>query len=204
MRGEVRFDMPAPFVRPDNIGKIAAKSRPNRPGDTAMVEEVQRGRGDWERPRRWDRRAHGPRYRYARPGFRHHHGGYYYSSPWWTGPAIGFGLSLPGLSFGLTAPYAHSGLPAAHVQWCMNRYRTYNPVDQFVLRAGRRPGPLPQPVLVRVIHRSQGPSGPWLPAANRWPEGAPALPTLTAAGRRLIKSFDPMPPHPAAFLVCGG
>jgi hypothetical protein len=105
------------------------------PGDTAMVEEVRRHRAD--RPRRWDRRAHGPRYRYARPGFRHHHGGYYYSSPWWTGPAIGFGLTFPGVTFGLTAPYGHAGLPSAHVHWCMNRYRTYNPTTNlFYARVG--------------------------------------------------------------------
>jgi hypothetical protein len=106
------------------------------PGDTVMVEEVHR-RHRADRPRRWDRRAHGPRYRSARPGFRHHHRGYYYSSPWWTGPAIGFGLSLPGITFGLTAPYARSGLPTAHVQWCMNRYRTYNPATNlFYARVG--------------------------------------------------------------------
>jgi hypothetical protein len=105
------------------------------PGDTAMVEEVQRRRGD--RVHRYDRSRHGPRYRTVRPGYRHYYGGYYYSSPWWHGPGFGFGITVPGFSFGLTAPGV--GLPAAHVQWCMNRYRTYDPAtDTYIPRVGQR------------------------------------------------------------------
>ncbi|MFW6076749.1 MAG: BA14K family protein, partial [Hyphomicrobiales bacterium] len=99
------------------------------PGETAgMVEQVQhRGerrarRGD--RVRRYDRRRHGPRYSHRRSGFPHFHGGYYYSSPWWTGPSIGFGVTVPSITLGLGGGYdGHS----AHVQWCLNRYRTYDP-----------------------------------------------------------------------------
>ncbi len=101
------------------------------PGDTAMVEEVRRhNRAD--RQRRWDRRYHGPRYRSPRAGFRHRHGGFYYAHPWWLGPGISFGLTVPGVSLGL-------GLPSAHVQWCMNRYRTYDPgSDTYFPRVGVR------------------------------------------------------------------
>ena len=104
-------------------------------GDTAAVETVQYSRRD-RRARRYDRRHHGPRYRHARPGFRHHYGGRYYSSPWWDGPSIGFGFSLPGVTLGLTPGYGGS---SAHVQWCMNRYRTYDPAtDTYIPRVGER------------------------------------------------------------------
>ena len=103
------------------------------PGDTAVVEKVQRSRRD-RRARRYDRRHHGPRYRYARPGFRHHFGGHYYSSPWWSGPSIGFGFSLPGVALGLSPGYGGS---SGHVEWCMNRYRTYDPrTDMYIPRVG--------------------------------------------------------------------
>lgn len=88
------------------------------------------------RVRRYDRRYHGSRYRYARPGFRHYYGGHYYSSPWWYGPSIGFGFTIPDVTLGLTPGYGGS---SAHVQWCMNRYRTYDPAtDTYIPRVGER------------------------------------------------------------------
>lgn len=102
------------------------------PGQTALVEEVQDRRyrevrrGD-RRARRYDRRHHGPRYSYRRPGFRHYHGGYYYSSPWWVGPSIGFALTVPGVTLGL------GGGGSAHVEWCLNRYRSYDPSSDTFL-----------------------------------------------------------------------
>jgi hypothetical protein len=105
------------------------------PGDTAVVEKVHRSRRD-RQVRRYDRRYHGPRYSYARPGFRHYYGGHYYSSPWWYGPSIGFGFTVPGVTLGLTPGYGGS---SAHVQWCMNRYRTYDPrTDTYIPRVGER------------------------------------------------------------------
>jgi hypothetical protein len=99
------------------------------PGETAMVEEVQRRRG--ERSRRYDRRRHGSRHRHRRPGFHYYYGGYYYAHPWWLAPGIGVTVPV------YPAPGLH--LPAAHVQWCMNRYRTYDPAtDTYVPRVGVR------------------------------------------------------------------
>jgi hypothetical protein len=90
------------------------------PGVTTMIEQVQRRSGD--RANRYDSRRHGSRHRQARSGYRHHHGGYYYASPWWlAAPAIGFGLGL-----GLVAPQVVSPVHSAHVQWCFNRFRSYN------------------------------------------------------------------------------
>ncbi len=110
------------------------------PAEAGMVEEVHRRgerrvrRGD--RVRRYDRRRHGPRYSYRRPGFNHYYSGYYYGSPWWVGPSIGFGITLPGVTLGLGGGY---GGRSAHVQWCLNRYRTYDPsTDTYIPRVGQR------------------------------------------------------------------
>ena len=101
---------------------------------TTMIEEVQsRGerhvrRGDSrrhsrsERRRHYDRHRHGPRYSHRRPGFHHYYGGYWYAAPWWVGPGIGFGITVPGVALG-----------SAHVQWCLNRYRSYDPASDSFL-----------------------------------------------------------------------
>ncbi len=70
---------------------------------------------------RWNRRYHGPRYRYRRPGFTFYFDGYYYSRPWWQ---------------------ERRGPPrydrAQHVSWCLSRYRSYNAdTDTFLGYDGR-------------------------------------------------------------------
>jgi hypothetical protein len=118
------------------------------PAEAQIVEEVQRRgerhvrRGDHRRysrrdgRRHYDRHRHGPRYSYRRPGFHHYYGGHYYSSPWWVGPSIGFGITVPGVALGLGGGYGGS---SAHVQWCLNRYRTYDPsTDTYIPRVGER------------------------------------------------------------------
>lgn len=108
------------------------------PGQTAQVELVQERRyrqarrGDRQarrgedHVRRYDRRRHGPRYTYRRPGFGNYYGGYYYSSPWWVGPSIGFAVTVPSVTLGL-------GGGSAHVEWCLNRYRSYDPASDTFL-----------------------------------------------------------------------
>ena len=65
----------------------------------------------------YNRGRHGPRYGYRYGNYRHYYGGYWYAYPWWLGAAA------------VTAPYY--GRPSygggAHVEWCLNRYRSYNP-----------------------------------------------------------------------------
>jgi hypothetical protein len=103
------------------------------PADTTVVEEVRKHRRHHRRERRYDRHRHGHRYRHRRPGFDFHYGGYYYASPWWVGPGIGIGVTVPVYP---VAPTLH--LPPAHVQWCM-RYRTYDPAtDTFYPEIGVR------------------------------------------------------------------
>ena len=56
---------------------------------------------------------------------RHFHRGYYYETPWWTLPLIVGG--------GIAADRAYDddddggGYGGGHVQWCLDRYRSYNP-----------------------------------------------------------------------------
>ncbi len=107
------------------------------PAEAGMIEEVHRRYSRRDGRRHYDRRRHGPRYSYRRPGFRHYYGGHYYSSPWWTGPSIGFGITLPGVTLGLGG--GGYGGSSGHVQWCLNRYRTYDPsTDTYSPRVGER------------------------------------------------------------------
>ena len=67
----------------------------------------------------WDRRRHGERYRYRSHRHRHYYDGYYYSTPWWlfTAPLVIGGTYAAGRHY-------HGG--DRHVQWCYDRYRSYN------------------------------------------------------------------------------
>jgi hypothetical protein len=94
------------------------------PGDTAMVEEVQRRRGD--RVRRYSQRhhrAHRSR-RHASRSFRHHRGRSFRHH---RGPSFGFSIIVPGVALGL------GGAHSAHVHWCLNRYRSYDPASDTFL-----------------------------------------------------------------------
>jgi len=59
-----------------------------------------------------------PRYRYRRPGYGYYHGGYWYARPYWTVPAPA------------PVPRAYG---RAHVRWCLNHYRSYNPRTNMFL-----------------------------------------------------------------------
>ena len=90
------------------------------PGDTAMVEEVQRRRGD--RVRRYSQRHHSAHRsrRHTSRSFRHHHHHRH-------GPSFGFSFIVPGVTLGL------GGGSSAHVHWCLNRYRSYDPSSDTFL-----------------------------------------------------------------------
>lgn len=64
---------------------------------------------------RWDGR--GNRYRYRRGNHIHFYGGYYYSYPWWL-------VSAPIIVAG---PRYYGRGSNRHVEWCLDRYRSYNP-----------------------------------------------------------------------------
>ena len=78
----------------------------------------------------YDRGRHGPRYGYRHGNYRHYYGGYWYAYPWWLGAAaIAAPYYADSYYYDDAEPdYAGGG----HVQWCLDRYRSYNPrTDTF-------------------------------------------------------------------------
>jgi hypothetical protein len=65
--------------------------------------------------RRWSRSQYGQRCQAAYGKCRHFYRGYYYETPWWT---------LPLIVGGAIASQNHG---QSHVQWCLSRYRSYDP-----------------------------------------------------------------------------
>lgn len=71
---------------------------------------------NWYRNGRW----YGPRYRYRYPGHNYFYSGFWYPWPWWSYYGGGWG-------FEVGDAFAGGSYASQHVQWCMNRYRSYNP-----------------------------------------------------------------------------
>ncbi|MGI9374167.1 MAG: BA14K family protein [Hyphomicrobiales bacterium] len=70
----------------------------------------------------------GKRYRHRRYGYNHFYGGYWYPYAWWVGPAIGATVVIQN----------RANTQSSHVDWCLNRYRSYNPrTDTFLAYSGR-------------------------------------------------------------------
>jgi hypothetical protein len=89
------------------------------PDRTTAIEQVQQ-RCD---VRRWDQRRHGARYRHRTPTYRYHYDGGWYASPrWGVGSSITFGFGTPGYYGG-----HYGGYHSAHADWCLNRFRSYDP-----------------------------------------------------------------------------
>jgi hypothetical protein len=104
--------------------------------------------------RRWvyNRNRHGARYAYRHGPYRYRYGGWYYARPWWgVGPGVGIavepGFVDPGYAdvdpgygdgaYGDEQAYGDEG--DGHIQWCMNRYRSYDPrSDTFMGYDGMR------------------------------------------------------------------
>jgi hypothetical protein len=86
----------------------------------------------------WERRRHGDRCRHRNDRCRHYHRGYHYETPWWTLPLIiggGFGSDRYD-DFDDYDDYA--GYGDSHVQWCLDRYRSYDPrTNTWVSYSGR-------------------------------------------------------------------
>jgi hypothetical protein len=74
--------------------------------------------------RKWNRDKHGDRCRYRKGECRHFHRGYYYETPWWTLPLIIGGAYDNGRYYD---DEDYGDLSSSHVEWCLNRYRSYNP-----------------------------------------------------------------------------
>jgi hypothetical protein len=83
---------------------------------------------------RYNWRNHGPRYAYRRPGFRYYYGGYWYARPYWAYPLYTPYRVAPRYRY-----YYYDDVMDDHVEWCMNRYRSYDPrSDTFLGYDGRR------------------------------------------------------------------
>jgi hypothetical protein len=70
---------------------------------------------------------------------RYRHGGYYYENPWWTLPLVGAaGVAIGAGIAGGYDRYDGGGYGNRHVQWCLDRYRSYNPrTNTWVSYSGR-------------------------------------------------------------------
>lgn len=80
---------------------------------------------------RYNHRYYGPRYRYRYPRYPYYYGGLWYSDPWWRYDYPYYGYRY--------YPRYRVNDDAAHVEWCLNRYRSYNPrTDTFLGYDGRR------------------------------------------------------------------
>jgi hypothetical protein len=69
--------------------------------------------------RNWEKRRDGNRWNHRSSRYRHYHGGYWYENPWWVLPMVGAGIALSNRGY-----YGTYG--SNHVEWCLNRYRSYN------------------------------------------------------------------------------
>ena len=80
---------------------------------TGLVQEVASRQSRFYGQQPYYRQRH---YSHRRPGFTFYFGGWWYDQPWWrtTPPPL--------------LPQARGN---AHVNWCLNRYRSYNPATDM-------------------------------------------------------------------------
>ena len=83
---------------------------------------------------KWDRERDGSRCLYRTGECRHFYHGYYYETPWWTLPmVVGGNIGANRYYDGYEDDYYDEdqyddgGWNDSHIQWCLNRYRSYNP-----------------------------------------------------------------------------
>ena len=86
----------------------------------------------------WDRRRDGRRCSERLGNCRHFHDGYYYETPWWTLPLIvGGGIAASRAYDDYDDDY-EVAVAGDHVQWCLDRYRSYDPrTNTWVSYSGR-------------------------------------------------------------------
>jgi hypothetical protein len=91
---------------------------------------------------KWDHERHGSRCEYRRGECRHFYRGFYYETPWWTLPfAAGDTIGSRHYYEGEEDYFDDeddNGWSNSHVEWCLKRYRSYNPRNNtWVSYSGR-------------------------------------------------------------------
>jgi hypothetical protein len=80
----------------------------------------------------WNSRRDGRRCNKRFGNCRHYHKGHYYEKKWWTLPLI------IGGAIASQNNYGGGGYGNRHVEWCLDRYRSYNPRNNtWVAYSGR-------------------------------------------------------------------
>lgn len=103
-------------------------------GSSTLLTDV-RTRYERNRVVTYDRHRHGMRCGSWSNHCRYRHGGYYYENPWWLLPAVGVGVAIGAAG---TYDRGYGGYGSRHVEWCMDRYRSYNPrYNTWVSYSGR-------------------------------------------------------------------
>jgi len=93
-------------------------SQPSTAGDGIILAQNKKERRMRDR---WERNRDGNRCSRRNGNCRHFHRGYYYETPWWTVPLIiGGGIAANNY-------YDDGDYGSSHVEWCLDRYRSYNP-----------------------------------------------------------------------------
>ena len=107
-----------------------AASQSNMTSEGGVIQVAQ-GDEDRRMRRDWNRHRDGNRCSRRFGDCRHFHNGYYYETPWWTLPLI-IGGTIAANN------YDDDDYGSLHVEWCLDRYRSYNPrTNLWVAYSGR-------------------------------------------------------------------
>ena len=104
----------------------------NAPSDGIVQVDSKKYNNNWNNNRKWNKR-YGKRCDYYNDNCRHRYRGHYYETPWWTVPLIvGGGIAANNYYDNgyddYDDDYDDGGrVSSRHVQWCLNKYRSYNP-----------------------------------------------------------------------------
>jgi hypothetical protein len=120
-------------------GASAAALQPFQPlaaqqqnANDGMMQLAQYKKNDRRMRDRWERKRDGQRCSKRFGKCRHFYRGHYYETPWWTLPLI------IGGSIAAQNNYGGDGYGSRHVEWCLDRYNSYNPRNNtWVAYSGR-------------------------------------------------------------------